>query len=137
MVAVSGIESFVFIYLESWGKLFVRGTTLSAPLTLSLTYLKQHLAEEEYDSGEVAGLRLVKYPHPSLRAKNDVITEFSNDLQQLSRSMFEVRSVRVMVVPYDGGNILFRRLLQLLSPHDLLLAFGSVVARIYIYIGYL
>eukprot|EP01084_Bolivina_argentea_P133801 236154_1 len=50
----------------------------------------EHLAEEEYDSGEVAGLRLVKYPHPSLRAKNDVITEFSNDLQQLSRSMFEL-----------------------------------------------
>ncbi len=110
----------------------MRGTTLSAPLIPSLIYLKQRWAEEEHDPGEVAGLRIVKYPHPSLRAKNDVITEFNIDLRQLSRNMFEVRSVRVVVVPYDVGNILFRRLLQLLSPHDLLLAFGSVVARIYV-----
>ncbi len=132
MLAVAhrrGLESFVFIYLESLEKIFVEGALFS-PLTLPPVYSKQRWAEREHDPGEVAGLRIVKYPHPSLRTKNAVITEFTHDLQQLSRNMFEVRSVGVGMAPCDVGNILFRRLQQLLS-HDFASAFNAVHTHTY------
>jgi peptide deformylase len=46
--------------------------------------------EEEVDPGEVAGLRVLKYPHPLLRAPNDEITAFDDELRDLSRRMFKL-----------------------------------------------
>lgn len=47
--------------------------------------------EEEVDPGEVAGtsLRVLKYPHPLLRAENKSVTEseFNEDLKKLAREM--------------------------------------------------
>ncbi len=105
---------------------------LSSPLTTPPIYSKQRCTESEHDPGEVAGLRIVKYPHPSLRAKNAAITEFTHDLQQLSRNMFEVRSLDVGMVPYDVGNIRNRMLQQLLSC-DFASAFDAVHTHAYMY----
>eukprot|EP00611_Tribonema_gayanum_P012653 TRINITY_DN232_c0_g1_i1.p1 TRINITY_DN232_c0_g1~~TRINITY_DN232_c0_g1_i1.p1 ORF type:complete len:204 (+),score=52.38 TRINITY_DN232_c0_g1_i1:22-612(+) len=46
--------------------------------------------EEEVDPGEVAGLKVLRYPHPALRAPNAEITEFGPDLQALARNMFKL-----------------------------------------------
>jgi len=46
--------------------------------------------EEEVDPGEVAGLSIVKYPHPALRAENAEITEFDDSLKKLSKDMFKL-----------------------------------------------
>ena len=47
--------------------------------------------EEEVDPGEVAGLRIVKYPHPALRAANaEVPKEEVKGLADLSKRMFEL-----------------------------------------------
>lgn len=51
--------------------------------------------EEEVDPGEVEGtdLRIVKYPHPSLRAENDLITEDelkSGEISKIAKEMFLV-----------------------------------------------
>jgi peptide deformylase len=45
---------------------------------------------EEVDPGEVAGLRVLKYPHPLLRAPNEEIAAFDNELRDLSRRMFKM-----------------------------------------------
>jgi hypothetical protein len=41
-------------------------------------------------AGEVAGLRVLKYPHPSLRAHNEEVTVFDTELQDLAKNMFKV-----------------------------------------------
>ena len=38
---------------------------------------------EEIDPGEVAGLRVLKYPHPLLRAENSDVEKFDYDLKQV------------------------------------------------------
>jgi peptide deformylase len=45
---------------------------------------------EEHDPGEIAGLRVLKYPHPSLRAENSNVEEFGDNLKQLTRKMFKM-----------------------------------------------
>lgn len=47
-------------------------------------------AAEEVDPGEVAGLRVLKYPHPLLRAPNAEVTAFDEELHELSRRMFRM-----------------------------------------------
>ena len=47
-------------------------------------------AAEEEDPGEVSGLRILKWPHPSLRAANAEVGAFDDDLRQLSRRMFDL-----------------------------------------------
>ncbi|CAM9892191.1 unnamed protein product [Ectocarpus sp. 6 AP-2014] len=46
--------------------------------------------EEEVDPGEVAGLRILKYPHPALRAENEEIEVFDDDVKKLARDMFKI-----------------------------------------------
>ncbi|CAN0117434.1 unnamed protein product [Pylaiella littoralis] len=48
------------------------------------------MEEEEVDPGEVAGLRILKYPHPALRAENEEIVEFDDDVKKLARDMFKL-----------------------------------------------
>ena len=72
---------------------------------------------EEIDPGEVAGLRVLKYPHPLLRAENSDVVKFDYHLKQLTKKMFKLmyasRGVglaapqvginqRLMVVNWDG-----------------------------------
>lgn len=72
---------------------------------------------EEVDPGEVAGLRVLKYPHPLLRAENSDVEKFDYHLKQLTKRMFKLmyasRGVglaapqvginkRLMVVNWDG-----------------------------------
>mmetsp|Transcript_1594 Transcript_1594/g.2484 ORF Transcript_1594/g.2484 Transcript_1594/m.2484 type:complete len:260 (-) Transcript_1594:5-784(-) len=58
------------------------------------TILKMSEAvDEEVDPGEVAGLRIVRYPHPALRAKNEEITEFDDELKALSKNMLKLMYV--------------------------------------------
>lgn len=45
------------------------------------------------DPGEVAGLRILKYPHPALRAENEEIEVFDDDVKKLAKDMFKVRGV--------------------------------------------
>jgi len=45
---------------------------------------------EEVDPGEVAGLRVLKYPHPQLRAPNAEVSTFDDELRDLSRRMFRM-----------------------------------------------
>ena len=45
---------------------------------------------EENDPGEVAGLRVLKYPHPLLRAENSAVEKFDYDLKQLTKRMFKL-----------------------------------------------
>ncbi|CAN0295317.1 unnamed protein product, partial [Ectocarpus sp. 4 AP-2014] len=46
--------------------------------------------EEEVDPGEVAGLRILKYPHPALRAENEEIEVFDDDVKKLAKDMFKI-----------------------------------------------
>jgi len=48
--------------------------------------------EEEVDPGVVEGtdLRIVKYPHPALRAKNAEVEEFTAELATLAKDMLKV-----------------------------------------------
>lgn len=50
------------------------------------------VVEEEVDPGEVEGtsLRILKYPDPRLRTKNEEITDFGPELQQTAKEMFKV-----------------------------------------------
>ena len=72
---------------------------------------------EELDPGEVGGLRVLKYPHPLLRAENSDVEKFDYELKQLTKKMFKLmyasRGVglaapqvginqRLMVVNWDG-----------------------------------
>ena len=72
---------------------------------------------EEVDPGEVAGLRVLKYPHPLLRAENSDVEKFDYHLKQLTKRMFKLmyasRGVglaapqvginkRLMVVNWEG-----------------------------------
>ena len=72
---------------------------------------------EEADPGEVAGLRVLKYPHPLLRTENAEIEKFDYQLKQLTKRMFKLmyasRGVglaapqvgvnqRLMVVNWEG-----------------------------------
>lgn len=45
------------------------------------------------DPGEVEGtdLRILKYPHPALRAENVEIESFDDDLKKLAKDMFKAR----------------------------------------------
>lgn len=45
------------------------------------------------DPGEVEGtdLRVLKYPHPALRAGNAEIESFDDDLKKLAKDMFKAR----------------------------------------------
>ena len=45
---------------------------------------------EEVDPGEVAGLRVLKYPHPLLRAENGAVEKFDYELKQLTKRMFKL-----------------------------------------------
>ena len=86
---------------------------------------------EEVDPGEVAGLRVLKYPHPSLRAENAEIEKFDYDLKQLTKRMFKLmyasRGVglaapqvginqRLMVVNWEGDPGMSRSELVLCNP---------------------
>lgn len=46
------------------------------------------------DPGEVEGtdLRVLKYPHPALRAENAEIESFDEDLKKLANDMFKARN---------------------------------------------
>lgn len=46
----------------------------------------------QVDPGEIEGtdLRVLKYPHPALRAENEEIEEFSDDVKKMAREMFKV-----------------------------------------------
>jgi len=72
---------------------------------------------EELDPGEVAGLRVLKYPHPLLRADNSDVDKFDYNLKKLTKRMFKLmyasRGVglaapqvginqRLMVVNWEG-----------------------------------
>jgi len=72
---------------------------------------------DEVDPGVVAGLTVLKYPHPRLRAENSDVEKFDYDLKQLTKRMFKLmyasRGVglaapqvginqRLMVVNWDG-----------------------------------
>lgn len=48
------------------------------------------VALEETDPGEVAGLRVLKYPHPLLRAENAEVISFDDELRDLSRRMLKM-----------------------------------------------
>jgi peptide deformylase len=48
------------------------------------------VVEEEFDPGEVAGLRVLKYPHPQLRAPNAEVSVFDDELRDLSRRMLKM-----------------------------------------------
>lgn len=39
----------------------------------------------------MAGLRILKYPHPALRAENEEIEVFDDDVKKLAKDMFKVR----------------------------------------------
>lgn len=47
---------------------------------------------EKVDPGEVKGtkLRILKYPHPQLRAPNEVISTFDDSLKQMAKEMLMV-----------------------------------------------
>ena len=45
---------------------------------------------EEIDPGEVAGLRILKYPDPRLREQNEIITSFDEDLKTTAKNMFKI-----------------------------------------------
>ena len=45
---------------------------------------------EEIDPGEVAGLRVLQYPHPLLRAENTDVQKFDYELKQLTKRMFKL-----------------------------------------------
>jgi peptide deformylase len=42
------------------------------------------------DPGEVAGLRVLRYPDPRLRLPNEEIAEFGPELQKLAKDMFKL-----------------------------------------------
>jgi len=46
--------------------------------------------KEEVDPGVVNGLQIFKYPAPTLRAHNEEITEFNDELKALTRRMFDI-----------------------------------------------
>lgn len=48
------------------------------------------MCEGEVNPGSVEGteLRVLEYPHPTLRAPNEEVTEFNAELRQLTREMF-------------------------------------------------
>lgn len=50
------------------------------------------LLEDEKDPGKVEGtdLRILKYPHPALRAENPEITEVTDEVKQLAKEMLKV-----------------------------------------------
>lgn len=69
-----------------------RSTTSATSATTATTQLFAKL-EEEVDPGQVEGtdLRIVKYPHPSLRAENAEITKEElkdGSISQLAKEMF-------------------------------------------------
>lgn len=75
----------------------------------------------QIDPGEVEGtnLRVLKYPHPALRAENEEIVEFTDDVKKLARDMFKVRvnvqkfvSARSLLQPRSVCRINFRNFQQ-------------------------
>ena len=50
------------------------------------------LSADEINPGAVAGtnLRILEYPHPLLRAPNADVTEFDDELKQLTKEMFDI-----------------------------------------------
>lgn len=96
---------------------------------------EQALAEEEIDPGVIEGtdLRVLKYPHPLLRAPNDTveIDGFNADLKQTAREMLKVmyasRGVglaapqvgvnkRLMVFNPDGDSKAFLKEVVMVNP---------------------
>lgn len=92
--------------------------------------------EEEIDPGKVAGteLRVLRYPHPALRAPNRVVNtdEFDDQLKKLAREMFLVmyasRGVglaapqvgvnkRLMVFNPESNERAFLKEVVLVNPH--------------------
>lgn len=86
---------------------------------------------EEIDPGEVEGLRVLQYPHPSLRAENIEVGKFDYALKQLTKRMFKLmyasRGVglaapqvginkRLMVVNWDGDPTRTKSELVLCNP---------------------
>lgn len=53
-------------------------------------------AAPQVDPGEIEGtdLRVLKYPHPALRAENEEIGEFNDEIKKLVKEMFKVRGAR-------------------------------------------
>ena len=62
------------------------------PLTARTRHVTPLLKEEEVDPGAIPGtsLRVLKYPHPKLRAPNQEVDEFGYSLKQLTKEMFKV-----------------------------------------------
>mmetsp|Transcript_884 Transcript_884/g.2835 ORF Transcript_884/g.2835 Transcript_884/m.2835 type:complete len:234 (+) Transcript_884:95-796(+) len=91
------------------------------------------IAEGELDPGEVEGtsLRIVKYPHPSLRTENAEVTDFDEDLAKLAREMFKVmyasrgvglaapqvaKNIRLLVFNPDGNEKAWLKETVLVNP---------------------
>jgi len=66
------------------------GRTTRAERNRRSLKLSSTVLEEEVDPGEVAGLRILKYPSPPLRASNEDVATFDDDLKKLTKSMFEL-----------------------------------------------
>jgi len=56
----------------------------------SSTAAERAAVAAEIDPGEVAGLRVLKYPHQLLRAPNEEVAAFDAELAELSRRMFRL-----------------------------------------------
>ena len=66
------------------------GAARISSITKKRASLPSASLEEEIDPGEVAGLRVLKYPDPRLRAENAEITSFGDELKSIARRMFEL-----------------------------------------------
>jgi len=72
-------------------------SSLSLRKVLELTRMKESEVssppvEEEFDPGEIEGtdLRVLKYPHPKLRAEDEEVTVFDDALKQTCKELFMV-----------------------------------------------
>eukprot|EP00612_Vaucheria_litorea_P008792 CAMPEP_0171479430 /NCGR_PEP_ID=MMETSP0946-20130122/5424_1 /TAXON_ID=109269 /ORGANISM="Vaucheria litorea, Strain CCMP2940" /LENGTH=191 /DNA_ID=CAMNT_0012010367 /DNA_START=141 /DNA_END=719 /DNA_ORIENTATION=- len=89
------------------------------------------LEKEEIDPGVISGLEIVKYPHPSLRNKNEEVTKFDSDLKALSKKMFDLMyasngvglaapqvgvNKRLMVFNPDGDSVKWLSEITLVNP---------------------
>ena len=86
---------------RAWAMLFLLCATAcaySATFSSSTSASRQErahrlrLSADEINPGAVAGtnLRILEYPHPLLRAPNADVTEFDDELKQLTKEMFDI-----------------------------------------------
>jgi peptide deformylase len=91
--------------------LLVQGARIAAFLArnLPLRHVSHFSAVvEEVDPGQVQGLCILKYPHPSLRATNIEITKFDDDLRALSKRLFSLMYAAKgvgLAAPQVGENV--------------------------------